>query len=948
MTFRDWFPRGAQEWIPGQGDNEGEEILESTPPPPRRPFRLGKLPLLAGAALVLFSGLPWLARWVTDLWWFRSLGQETVFWTRILPQWGLFAAALVASSAFTFLNWRLAVSRGFADLPGPHPAGRWILGASLVLGVLNGLGTRGAWGLVLRFLHAQPFGTADPVFHRDLGFYVFSLPFWRFAQGWFSGLLLTTLAGCLLVYFLGRSVQLLEGRPWVSPAVRGHLAVLGASLLLLWGAGWWLDRYDLLLSPGGIVFGAGYVDLHVKLPALYLNVGAAAAAAVLLAVNLFRPLWRPSLVALAVLLGAGWIAGVVVPGIVQQYVVKPNEYEMEKPYLRFHMDATLKAYGLDRIRALSVTPSGETTPEDLRADLDTVRNIRLWDYGPLLRTYKQLQEIRSYYDFSDVDIDRYNFDESGVHRQVMLSVRELDSSQLQNPTWVNRHLEFTHGFGVVMNPVNEVAPGGMPVLFVKDLPPKASVSLDIRRPQVYFGEKTNTYALVRTEVKEFDYPMGDANARSTYEGTGGVPLGSLWRRLLFALRFRDTEILFTGSLRPDSRVLFRRSLGEVLQEMAPFLAYDDDPYPVVLGGRILWVQDAYTATDRIPYSKPLAIADPSLEGLNGVNYLRNSVKITLDAYDGTVRFYLMDPADPLAATWARVFPGLFRPVSEMPEGLRAHLRYPEGLFEVQSELYRVYHMTDTNTYYNKEDVWEVSPAGREKRLSPNYVTMKLLGKEKPEFALIVPFMPVGRSNLIGWMAGRCDPEHYGELVVYQFPKQKLIFGPPQIEALIDQNPEISAQMSLWSQRGSDVIRGDLLVVPIGKSLLYVQPLYLKAERGELPELKRVILSTGGRVVWGETFREALTLLVGEDVLGGGKAAVRRLPAAPAVREAEPRPEGEGGIPSPGTKDLARKAQELFEQAQQASRAGDWAAYGQKLRELEAVLRRLVEAGEGPR
>ena len=457
----------------------------------------------------------------------------------------------------------------------------------------------------------------------------------------------------------------------------------------------------------------------------------------------------------------------------------------------------------------------------------------------------------------------------------------------------------------------------MPVLFVKDLPPRSSVSLDILRPQVYYGEKTNTYALVRTEVKEFDYPMGEANVRSTYEGTGGVSVGSLWRRLLFALRFRDTEILFTGSLRPDSRILFRRGLGRALRELAPFLAYDDDPYPVIHRGRILWVQDAYTATDRIPYSKPLATEDPTLQDLNGVNYLRNSVKITLDAYDGTVRFYLMDPSDPLAATWARVFPGLFLPASEMPEDLRAHLRYPEELFEVQSEMYRVYHMTDTNTYYNKEDVWEVSPAGRERRLVPNYVTMKLLGQKRPEFALIVPFMPVGRSNLIGWMAGRCDPEHYGELVVYQFPKQKLIFGPPQIEALIDQNPEISAQMSLWSQRGSDVIRGDLLVVPIGKSLLYVQPLYLKAERGELPELKRVILSTGGRVVWAETFREALSLLVGEDVLGGASAKGKR-PAPSQSVVSPPKPE-DPGVPERG--DLAVRAQELFEQAQQASRSG---------------------------
>ncbi len=518
---------------------------------------------------------------------------------------------------------------------------------------------------------------------------------------------------------------------------------------------------------------------------------------------------------------------------------------------------------------------------------DTIDNIRLWDHAPLLRSYKQLQEIRTYYDFSNVDIDRYTFD--GKYRQVMLSPRELDLKGMQNPTWINTRLEFTHGYGIVMNPVNEVAGSGLPRLWVRDLPPKTEVPLSITRPEIYYGEKPSSYIFVGTTVREFDYPMGDSNVRTTYEGKGGVPMGTLFRRILYAIRFADFKILFSDVFTENSRVKYHQNIRERLTRVAPFLYFDRDPYLVVSEGRLVWMQDAYTAADRYPYSQPV-----SLGRGQGINYIRNSVKATVDAYDGTMKFFVSDPDDPVLKAWSGVFPDLFRPLSEMPSGLKAHLRYPQDLFSIQSEIYRIYHMTDANTFYNKEDVWDRSSSGDKKGiLEAYYVNMRLVGEEKSEFVLITPFMPVNRDNMIAWMAGRSDGDNYGQLLVYQFPKQKLIYGPSQVEALTNQNSEISAQLSLWSQRGSAVIRGNMTVVPVGNGILYVQPLYLRAENSELPELRRVITSTGGRVVWGETLEESLLRLLGSS---DGRPSLPQPPAGMATpRPARPK---ENPPPSP--------------------------------------------------
>lgn len=944
--FETLYGHPRQEWIDGSGDNEdGWDDARPKMPNIRIP-KISRLWLILGGLFLLFAViLPGVAVFITDLYWFESYGFEAVFWKRFTARWELFFISLVPAFLFYWYNWRSAWKSGLMPVGDGSEdavrtrASKWvIIAAAGLFAAVNALNAMGAWGTFLKFIDSTPFGETDPLFGKDIGFYVFTLPFINYLQSWLQGVLTVTLIGTFASYFMTKSLTFEGAKLTVTMRARLHMSLLGSLLLIVWGVGYWLARYEILFSPTGVVYGAGYTDVNILLPAYTILTAAAVAAAVLLMLNFYKPMWKMSGIIIAALLLLGWVARSFVPGIVQQYRVKPNEYELEKPFLHYHLDYTRRAFGLNDVRTIDVIPENEVTPEELLADQETVKNIRLWDYAPLLRTYKQLQAIRTYYDFDDVYIDRYKL--NGGNRQVMLSVRELDLSKLQNQTWVNMHLEFTHGYGVVMNPVNEVAPGGLPQFFMKDLPPRSTVDIKLDRPQIYYGSMKDFYVLVNTDVKEFDYPMGDSNVRSTYEGEGGVEIGPFWRRLLFTLRFRDTEILFTGALRPESRVLYYRNVREALSNIAPFLIFDGDTYPVIFDGRIIWVQDAFTWTHRYPYSKPVMTPDPTLRHFNGVNYIRNSVKATVDAYDGKMSFYVVDEKDPVAQTWRKIFPSIFKPAGAMSEELWKHMRYPEDFFEVQTDVYRTYHMTDTNTYYNREDVWEVTPVGRQRRISPNYVTMKLWGEEKPEFAIIVPYMPLGRDNLIGWMAGRCDPDNYGELFVYKFPKQKLIYGPAQIEALINQNPEISSQLSLWSQRGSDVIIGDLLVIPIGKSLLYVQPLYLKAENGELPELKRVIVSTGGRVEWDETFARALEKLIGKKDSEKG-SSVRPGSVADMVR-------GNGyaamsedvSLGSKDISDLARQAQELFDSAQEAQRQGNWALYGDKIKELGNVISEL--------
>ncbi len=908
---------------------------------PRRQRRLPRLRavwwIIALLVLIILLTLSsTLVNFYTDLLWFQSLGYASVYWTTIWARFGSFVAGFLATIVILggnvwlarFLTRREPLYLG-QQRPLEHGVVNLVLAGIVGFFALSFGGAAGAqWEELLRFIHQKPFGVADPIFGRDVGFYVFSLPIQRFARGWLFAALFLSLMAVAAIYTLSRLAQL-QHRIFTLPRyIHTHLAALAALILLVIAWGYRLDRYDLLYSRRGVVFGAGYTDVHAQLLALnLLFVVAVMTALLILASIVTRNLWLPG-IAIAGWLAIAFLVGGVYPGLVQRYQVEPNEFIRERPYIEHNIEFTRRAYGLDAVREQNFVPEDAINPETLRDNAATLQNVRLWDYRPLLQTYAQIQEIRPYYEFVDVDIDRYRFD--GDYRQVMLAARELAPEQLQSRTWVNEHLEFTHGYGLVMSPVNEVTPEGLPVLYVRDLPPEVSVDLRIDRPEIYYGEKGGRYVFVKTRVQEFDYPRGDTNVRTTYQGKGGVSVGSLLNRLAFALRFGDSQIFFTDALTPESRILLYRNIHDRVRRVAPFLAYDRDPYLVVAGGRLVWLQDAYTLTDRYPYSQPVD---------SRFNYIRNSVKIVIDAYDGTLTFYIADRHDPLIQTYASIFPGLFRPIEQMPQSLRAHLRYPEDLFRVQTQVYATYHMKDPNVFYNKEDVWAL-PAevyqGDQLPMEPYYVIMRLVGEEQEEFVLILPFTPAGKNNLIAWMAARCDGEHYGELVVYKFPKQELVYGPLQIEARIDQDPTISAQLSLWNQRGSRVIRGNLLVIPLGDSLVYFEPLYLQAEASQLPELKRVIVAFGEKVAMEETLDEAL-----QAVFGGGPAIARE--GEPLTTEG-----GEGGAVSPALADLIRAARQHYDAAQEALRQGDWATYGQELEALKEVLNemaRLTGLGE---
>lgn len=899
-------------------------------------MKAGRVFWIVVLGMLILTGLFMaLSGFYTDLLWFQGLGYLSVFWTQLWVRVALFAVGLVIFVLIYGINVWLAL-RQFHEGPLVEIVGRErpvSRGMAAVIAVAGGLivglsiaGAAGAqWEAVLRYLNRVPFGVADPTFEQDVGFYVFTLPIYRFLQGWLLAALFISLIASAGLYMLARWSQIQHRIYTLTRPMANHLLVLGALLGLLLAWGYRLDRYGLLYSTRGVVFGASYTDVHAQLLAYnVLSAIVLLGALLLLAATVTRSLLLP-VGAVAVWIAALVVLGSVYPALLQRYVVEPNEFVREEPYIEYNIQFTRQAYGLTAIEEQEVDPRGQLTPEYLAKEQATIRNVRLWDYRPLLQTYSQIQEIRLYYDFVDVDIDRYRFD--GEYQQVMLAPRELAVEQLQNRTWVNEHLEFTHGYGLVMSPVGEVTSEGLPQLLIKDLPLKTAVDLSIDHPQVYYGEKASNYVFVNTDVEEFDYPRGESNVRTRYAGQGGVELSAPFSKPAFALRFGDSQILFAQALRPQSRVMFYRNIHDRVRRVAPFLSYDADPYLVVADGRLVWLQDAYTTSNGYPYSTPSAGGH--------FNYIRNSVKVAIDAYDGRMTFYIADPEDPIIQAYMRIYPALFKPIAEMPASLRQHIRYPEGLFRIQAQIYRIYHMGQANTFYNKEDVWDIPEEvfqGESLPMEPYYVIMRLLGEEQEEFLLIQPFTPATKNNMIAWLAARSDGDKYGQFIVYKFPKQELIYGPLQIEARIDQDASISSQLSLWNQRGSQVIRGNLLVIPVADSLLYVEPLYLQAEAGRLPEFKRAIVASGDKVVMEETLEAALAKLVG---VAPATEATR--PAGEAVTPPVEGPAVEGDMA-----ELARSAQAHYQAAQEALKAGDWARYGEELAALQRDLDALVE------
>jgi uncharacterized membrane protein (UPF0182 family) len=907
---------------------------------------MARSPMLI-ALLVLFVVLPLGGQALTlytDWLWFHEVGFAPVF-TRILSvKAGLALAGGAAVFVLLYVNLRLtARGRGrSADLdewplaaenvPQLPPWAmveplyrRLSLPGAVVLAFFLASQLVGNWLEALAYLNATSFGGADPLFGRDTGFYVFRYPFLAAVYRFLLMALGITLVAVAAVYVLARGIRLTPRGLDVHPWARGHLLVLAAALLTVKAGGYVLDGYELLFSPGGAAFGASYADVNATLPGLRIAMALAGLAAITCLVQITRPGFRLALVGVGLWLVASVLTLALYPTAIQRLRVAPNEIVAERPYIERTIAATNRAYGLDRIEIKPFPADEALTSDAIRRNDATIKNIRLWDHRPALDSYGQLQEIRPYYRFVDVDNDRYRLD--GEYRQVMLSVRELSHANLPSRIWINEHLVYTHGYGAVVGPVNRVTREGLPEFFIQDIPPVSTGPLRVTRPEIYYGEVSNAYVLVRTRQPELDYPKGDENVYTRYEGQGGVGIGSLWRKLVFAARFGEIKMLLARDFTAESRILYHRQVTERAQRIAPFLRLDRDPYPVITAeGRVVWLLDAYTTSSHYPYSQPT----------RGVgNYIRNPVKVTVDAYDGTVRFYVVEPDEPVVQTYARAFPGLFQPIEAMPADLRAHIRYPQDLFSIQARMYTDFHMRDPQVFYNKEDRWSIPArkvegrgSEREAEMDPYYTIMRLPGEKQEEFVLLLPYAPVQKANMIAWLAARSDPPHYGKLLLFEFPKGKLVFGPRQIEARIDQDAVISQQITLWSQAGSQVIRGSLLAIPIEESLLYVQPLYLAADRGRLPELKRVITAFGNRITMEETLEGSLQSLFG----GPPTVTAATTPSAPARGPDQTTPEG--------ARNLAATALGHFTRAREHFGRGDFAAFAAELKQLEDALRRL--------
>ena len=910
-----------------------------------------RLTLLALLVAVFFL-LPSAVHFYTDWLWFGEVGYQGVYARSLTTQSFLGLLAFALGFLILYVNLRLAfrvLVRREIVIVTPEGPRAIVVDPTRLRPLVSVVAAGGAillatiaaasWESWLVYWNGASFGKVDPILGYDVGFYVFQLPFLHGLRSLVMLTLALTTLGVGLVYVGAGHLRLSLARGFmIRPVAQTHLAVLAGCWLVTLAFGAWLAIPELLTSPSGLITGATYVDVHARMPALRAAAIVAALGVLLAGYQVVQPRLWPTftafgLYAVVTLAGAGYAAAL------QRFVVGPNEQARESPYIVHNIAATRDAFALERVEERELSGDAALTRRDIDANAVTLRNVPLWDHAPLQQTFSQIQEIRTYYDFVSVDNDRYPI--NGEMRQIMLSARELNSESLPSRNWINEHLTFTHGYGLTLGPVNQVTREGLPTLFIRNIPPESTVDLQVTEPSLYFGELSNDHVFVRTKTREFHYSKGEDNVFTTYEGKGGVSVGSFGRKLLFALRFRSMKTLLSDDLTADSRILFHRRIAERVRLIAPFLDFDADPYLAIDQGRLFWIQDAYTSSARYPYA----------QRSGRVNYIRNSIKVVIDAYHGTTTFYVIDPKDPIAATLGRAFPGLLTPVAQMPAGLRSRMRYPQTIFSIQAAMFSTYHMDRPDVFYNKEDQWEVpaigAAAGEQARMEPYYAVMRLPGESQAEYIQMLPFTPRQKDNLAAWMVSRSDGGRYGDLTVFKFPKQKLIFGPRQVVARINQDQVISPQITLWSQQGSQVIQGTLLVIPIEESLLYVRALYLKAEGGTIPELKRVIVAHQNEIVMEETLEAAIDRLFGKagttgPPTGVGAAVAPVAGAAAAPAPAVPPPAAAAPVEKASAAEAALTAQALahYERAMAAQRDGNWALYGEEIKKLGDVLKKM--------
>jgi uncharacterized membrane protein (UPF0182 family) len=937
-------------------DEASRKANNSRPSPIQRLLRGGNrrvrnliLVIIGLAALVVLWAV--VSYYWTNYLWYQEMGHTNVFWTPFLGRLlvGLFFALIFFAVFYGSAALARRLSPKFRAVEADPKAtvlqmitrrrwsGRLLLGVSALVALIVGISYGGRWQEVLVFLNRQAFGYADPLFGKDASFFVYTLPIWNMLLHFFGVAMLLTFVFTLSTYVTeGAVTTTARKRTTLQPHAWTHLSVILALGALAKAGDFALQRWELVYSQRGVVFGANYTDVHTMIPALTILAVVTAVAAALLMVNLFFRGWKIPAIAVALVFLFWLVGGKITPSIVQHFNVKPNEIVKDSEYIADNIETTRWSFGVDTATKLPLAAASDLTAAGVSSNAGTVDNIRVWDPGTAGTAYRQIQSLRSYYTFNDVDVDRYILD--GKFRQVLISARELNQTQLSGLSWVNVHLSYTHGYGFVLSPVNQAASNGQPVLLVSDIPPITSTDLKITRPEIYYGESGTNFVIVKTNTPEFDYPKGDENVTTTYEGEGGIPTGGFFRKLAFTFRLASKDIMLSSSITNESRIMFRRTLQERVQALAPFLSYDYDPYLVVReDGSLVWMWDAYTTTSLFPYSQPWS--DPGNPNANniptGTNYIRNSVKVVIDAYDGAVTFYQMDDKDSIANTWGKIYGGLFTPADQMPADLRAHIRYPENLYTVQADVLAKYHMTDPKTFYSLEDVWRLPTkleGGVEAPMVPYYEVLTLPGETEPESALLLPFTPKNTSNMTALLVARQDGDKYGQLILVEFPKNKLVDGPAQIEAKISNDPDISSKLTLWDQAGSRVIRGNLLVVPMGESVVYFEPIYLQADQeNTIPELKQVIVAYGSRVVMKPTVAEALTAIFGE----GTGTTTTTGPGATTTTTV-------GGTVSTDVAALVAQANQLYLAALEAQKAGDWAGYGSLIGQLGAVLQQLAK------
>ena len=865
----------------------------------------------------------------TDWLFFTETGYTSVFIKTLSTKIGTGLSFGIAFLFFILVNITIANRINFPQTDisviegviNPFRAGgieRVIKPLTIIVGVVMSI-FAAQWGALrwedfLLFKNSLAMGTNDPLLAKDIGFYLFRLPFIETLNGFAGFTLLLTIIAVAANYFFRGGIFIAERIISIDSKVKKHIGILAGLVILNIGFGFYLDTFRLLFSEHGAVFGAGYSDIHAKLFFYRILIFITPLAGIVFMAGIVRGSRRLTFLP-PVLVLAVYIIGIVTyPYVLQKFKVAPNELALESPFIEQNIKFTRLGYNLDKIEVRPFDVDYNLSGKDIEKNDATIKNIRLWDHSPLLRTYSQLQQIRTYYKFADVDNDRYAI--NGEYMQVMLAPRELSYNDLPSKNWINERLIFTHGNGITLGPVSRISREGLPEFMIKDIPPVSQSDLKVTRPEIYYGELSNNYVIVKTKVPEFSYPTSEGNVYTTYEGSGGVRLGSLFKRALFSVKFKTEKILLSSDISGESKILYYRNILDRVRTVAPFLLFDQDPYMIVTkDGRLVWIVDAYTVSSRMPYSKPTE---------RRINYIRNSVKVVIDAYNGSLGFYVSDSSDILIKVYSKIFPDIFKSLKEMPEELRQHIRYPHRLLQIQASMFAAYHMTDPKVFYNKENLWEV-PAFGEVLMEPYYTIMKLPGEKKEEYILLLPYTPAKRDNLAAWLAARCDEPNYGKLLIYTFPRDRLIFGPKQVDARINQDSYISQQLTLWGQHGSEVIRGSLLVIPIERSLLYVQPLYLAAsDKVGLPELRRVIVAYENDVVMEENLELALQRL-----FGAKKALTGRADGA-AV-----------DIKTTAT-DLAKEAMRVFERAIELQRQGNWAGYGEEIKKLEQLLKRIAK------